>query len=115
MAMIHNVLRNLVSPSATRRYPEVKRPPVPGYRGPVQIDASRCILCGTCMRRCSSQCIQVDVKEATWTIDEAACVYCAVCVEVCPVKCLSMENHHPAPESETAPFVAHATGKRKKE
>lgn len=114
MSMIRNVLRNLVSTPATRRYPEVKRPPVPGFRGPLQIDASKCIMCSMCQKVCPSQCITVDANAGTWDLDVLECVYCASCVEVCPTKCLSMSDEHAAPRFAHDHLTVEPTGRKKK-
>ena len=113
MFMTKNILRNLLSKSATRKYPYVRRDPFPEYRGQVRIDAENCILCGICAKKCPSQCISVDPKEGTWDLDLLACVYCASCVEVCHKKCLSMANEHPKPRFAHDHLVAHGTGKKK--
>ena len=114
MFMMKNVLRNLLSRNATRKYPYVRREPFPYYRGPVQIDAEKCILCGICAKKCPSQCIAIDPKEGTWDLDLLACIYCASCVEACPKQCLSMGKEHPAPRLGHDHLVVYGTGKKKK-
>jgi len=69
-------------------------------RGRVENDISRCIFCGTCMRKCPTGAINVDIKERTWEIDRYRCVVCNCCVEVCPVKCLRMDNDYTKPSVE---------------
>lgn len=79
--MTKNVLANILGKSCTRLYPFEKRELFDRVRGRLDIVGEECIFCGTCARKCPSQCIEVDVKARTWTCDPFACVYCAVCVE----------------------------------
>ena len=90
--MTKNVLRNLMGKPSTRLYPFVRREPFDGFRGTLDINPDECISCGTCARRCPSQCITVDSKARTWQCDSFACVYCSACVEVCPTQCMTMTN-----------------------
>ena len=88
------VVRNLLRKPATRLYPAVVREPFPKFRGELYIDIKECIFCGTCSRKCPSQCIEVDKDAGTWKCDPYACIYCGVCVESCPTKCLHMKDVH---------------------
>jgi ech hydrogenase subunit F len=90
--MTKNVLQNLMGKTSTRLYPFTKREPFAGFRGTLDINVEECIFCGTCAKKCPSQCIEVDVKGRTWTCDSFACVYCSVCVEACPTQCMTMYN-----------------------
>ncbi len=62
-----------------------------GFRGHVENDETKCILCSACSRACTTGCIEVDKKGSTWSIRPFACVQCGLCVEVCPKNCLTME------------------------
>ena len=90
--MTKNVLQNLMGKPSTRLYPFTKREPFERSRGSLDIDPDACIYCGTCAKKCPSQCIEVDVKGRTWACDTFSCVYCSVCVEACPVQCMTMSN-----------------------
>lgn len=85
-------LKNLFSRPATENYPAKPRTYEERYRGHIENDISRCILCGNCMRHCPSSAITISKAEYTWCIRPFSCVQCNECVEVCPVKCLSMVN-----------------------
>ncbi len=88
--MTVNILKNLVTPKATRNYPFVVREPFERARGALYNEIEKCIFCGLCSRKCPSQCITVDKKTGSWVCDPFACVYCGTCEEACPVDCL----HH---------------------
>ena len=92
MKMLNNVLENLFSKYSTRMYPAEVRTPFKDFRGELYNDIDDCIFCGMCARKCPSQCIAVDKKEATWVCDAFACVYCGICVEACPVQCLHQKE-----------------------
>ena len=90
--MTERVLKNLFGKYSTRLYPHEVREPFSGVRGELIIDIDNCIFCGTCQRKCPSQCITVDKVKGGWTCDAMACVYCGTCVDVCPTHCLSQKQ-----------------------
>ena len=96
MKMLPTVIANLFGKPATRNYPFVVRENFAHARGELVNDIDRCIFCGTCARKCPSQCLRVDKEgtEGVWTLEFFACVGCGVCVEVCPVHCLSQLTSH---------------------
>ncbi|MDQ7830202.1 MAG: 4Fe-4S ferredoxin [Desulfovibrionaceae bacterium] len=112
--MTKNVVRNLLTKSATRLYPFDVREPFEGYRGRLDNRIEECIFCKTCQVKCPSQCITVDAKAGTWDCDPFACVYCAICVDHCPVHCLFMDNTHRKPSAERETIHLQGTPKKKK-
>ena len=54
---------------------------------PVQ-DASKCVYCTICARKCPAGALTVDRAAKTWTLDEELCVGCGTCAEACPKKCI---------------------------
>ncbi|GAB7080479.1 4Fe-4S binding protein [Megalodesulfovibrio paquesii] len=88
--MVPTVVKNLLNKKSTRPYPFVVREPFPDQRGELYCDIDKYIFCGTCARKCPSQCISVDKEKGIWKCDPFACVYCGTCEEVCPTHCL----HH---------------------
>ncbi|NMC50181.1 MAG: 4Fe-4S ferredoxin [Desulfovibrio sp.] len=112
--MTRNVVRNLLTKSATRLYPFDVREPFEGYRGRLDNRIEDCIFCKTCQVKCPSQCITVDPKAGTWECDPFACVYCSICVDHCPTKCLFMDNHHRAPSVEREMIHLQGTPRKKK-
>ena len=90
--MTPNVLKNLFSPTSTRRYPRVVRPPFERVRGALFNDIQKCTFCSVCALKCPTQCITVDKKDATWRYDPFACVFCGICVDACTGKCLHQQQ-----------------------
>lgn len=93
-------LKNLFSKPDTEKYPYGERKFMDRYRGHIENDISKCILCGACMRGCPSNAITVSRPNYTWEIHPFSCVQCNNCVEVCPTKCLSMAPSYTEPGSE---------------
>jgi formate hydrogenlyase subunit 6/NADH:ubiquinone oxidoreductase subunit I len=83
--------RNAVRAPETVRLPGSV--PVPaGFRGPVRIEAGRCVACGLCAYVCVSDAITGDELPAAyaWGYDPGRCTFCARCVDHCPGRALSM-------------------------
>jgi ech hydrogenase subunit F len=101
--MTPNVLKNLFSPKATRRYPRAARTPFENVRGALTNDVAKCTFCSICALKCPSQCIAVDKNAAIWRYDPFACVFCGICVDACTAKCLHQQGEcrNPAAERET--------------
>lgn len=95
--MTPNVLKNLFSHKATRRYPHEIRTPFKNVRGELYNDIEKCTFCRVCAVKCPSQCITVNKKTATWTYDPFACVFCGICVEVCQGQCLHQKHEYRSP------------------
>lgn len=98
--MLPNILKNLFSKPATRRYPFIKREPFERTRGKLSWDISKCDLCGDCGRICASSAIVVDEEKGEIHYDPFKCIYCALCVESCLQGAISMDRYYtpPAPE-----------------
>lgn len=101
------VLGSMFKKPATLMYPVVPRQWQERTRGHIDIDESKCILCGICGRKCPTNAIAVDRASRTWTIERMQCIQCGCCVEVCPKKCLSMAPEYtaPGPEKVTDAFA----------
>lgn len=95
--MAKTVMKSLFGGSACKMYPS--RPPTfyAATRGPVEIDASQCILCGLCAKKCPGDAIIVDREKRTWEIDRLKCIVCGLCVESCPKKCLVLRRDYTPP------------------
>ena len=78
-------------------YPFEQKPAPAGLKGHIENDASACILCGICMKRCPCDAITVDKPARTWSINRFRCVQCGSCVRECPKDCLTMEPTYTPP------------------
>ena len=56
----------------------------------VEIDASACDACGTCVDSCPTEALSM-VEEVV-CINAETCIDCGVCVDGCPVHALSLEE-----------------------
>ncbi len=102
---VGNTLQNLFRKPVTKNYPAGETNFTERYRGHIENDIEKCILCGMCMRSCPSGAITVAKPNYEWSIHPFSCVQCNKCVEVCPVKCLSMVNTFTEPGSEKSEIV----------
>ncbi len=100
-------LRTMFTPAVTRRYPRVKRPVQPGFRGLHALAKNeegkmKCVGCGLCGAYCPSQCIHIYTTEGEdhnkvverYEIEVLRCVYCGFCVEACPFGAISLSEHY---------------------
>ena len=99
--------RTLFTTPVTRRYPLVKRPVMPGFRGLHALAKNeegklKCVGCGLCGAYCPSQCIHIYTTEGEdhnkvvdrYEIEVLRCVYCGFCVEACPFGAISLSEHY---------------------
>lgn len=94
-------LKHTFEREITQQYPE-QMPVLPErFRGSLQFDFEKCIVCGMCEKACPNNVLKLDtVKDETskkkilmnYIIDFQYCMYCNFCVEACPTHCLSF-NH----------------------
>jgi NADH-quinone oxidoreductase subunit I len=80
---LNNILENLFGKPATVNYPFVKPDPVPGTRGEISFDLSKCDQCQDCERVCPAVAIKVYPEEKKIEWKPFACIYCHVCVRTC--------------------------------
>ena len=97
--------RTLFTKPVTRRYPLVKRPVMPGFRGLHALAKNeegklKCVGCGLCGAYCPSQCIHIYTSEGDdhkkvvdrYEVEVLRCVFCALCVEACPFGALALSE-----------------------
>ena len=92
-------LGSLFKKPETVKYPFESKPAPEGLKGHIAIDVDRCILCGMCMRSCTTDCITVDRAARTWAIQPFQCIQCGYCVSECPKNCLTMEPTYTKPST----------------
>lgn len=99
--------KTMFTPAVTRRYPKVKRPVQPGFRGLHALAKDengkmKCVGCGLCGAICPSKCIYIYTAEGDenrklvdrYEIEVLRCVYCGFCVEACPFGAISLSEHY---------------------
>ncbi len=99
--------RTLFTPPVTRRYPKVKVPAKPGFRGLHALAKNaegklKCVGCGLCGAYCPSKCIYIYTSEGEdhnkvvdrYEIDVLRCVFCGFCVEACPFGAITLSEHY---------------------
>lgn len=71
--------------------PKTAESPAGGKAGgkPVN-DATRCVYCTLCAKKCPQGAITVDRASKSWKLNAQACVGCGVCAASCPKKCLTL-------------------------
>ena len=89
IAYVGHELKNMLKKPATAEYPGKERVYPERYRGHVENDTSRCILCGMCMRGCPAEAICVSRSDKSWAMDPDACLHCGMCISHCPKHSLS--------------------------
>jgi NADH-quinone oxidoreductase subunit I len=99
--------KTLFKPAVTRRYPLVKVPAQPGFRGLHALAKDntgrmKCVGCGLCGAYCPSQCIHIYTTEGEdhakvverYEIDVLRCIFCGFCVEACPFGAITLSEHY---------------------
>jgi len=86
----------------TVQYPE-QMPDLPErFRGSLQFDFEKCIVCGMCTKVCPNKVLFIESakdevtnkkKLMTYTVDFQYCMFCNFCVENCPSHCLSFDHN----------------------
>lgn len=101
-------LSRLFTHAVTRRYPKVKRPAMPGFRGlhalvrDPNTGKEKCVGCCLCAAVCPSQCIYIYTSEDEdhkkivdrYEIEVLRCVFCGFCVEACPFGAIALTEHY---------------------
>jgi len=91
-----NILENLFGKPATVRYPFERPEHVPGIRGELSFDMSKCDQCQDCERLCPSGAIEVDVEGKRIEWNPYMCIYCHLCVRSCMHQAITpLENVQP--------------------
>lgn len=101
--MTATVIKSIFVGSACKMYPVTKHEPFEATRGSIKIEASKCIFCGLCVKRCVSDALKVDKPSKKWSIERMKCIMCLACIECCPKKCLSISKQYSPPSENKDP------------
>ena len=96
-AMSRLVLKWAFKRPATSRYPAEPRRVIPGSRGQLMFDATSCVFCSVCAKKCPTGALAVTRSPKKWSIDRLMCITCGYCVEACPKKSLELTSSHGSP------------------
>lgn len=55
-----------------------------------QADASNCVYCTLCAKKCPAGALEVNRAEKVWKVDAEKCAHCGLCASSCPKKCIQM-------------------------
>ncbi|MFM9947516.1 MAG: NADH-quinone oxidoreductase subunit NuoI [Saprospiraceae bacterium] len=118
-------LKHFFRKSNTVRYPEVKRPFSPVYRGLHVLKrddngAERCTACGLCAVACPAEAITMEAAErkkdekhlyreekyaAVYEINMLRCIFCGLCEEACPKEAIFLTDRLVPTELEREDFI----------
>ena len=102
LAVLREVVSNLISKPATINYPVVSTQVPPGFRGILSFDVNKCLGCGSCARVCPTGTITMVPSEKTRLkkapfFELSKCIFCGSCVDICPTKAIQFTpNYHTA-------------------
>jgi len=90
----------LISPAITLQYPTKKQPMAERFRGLVDLDLNKCILCQQCAKICPTDCLLITFedspekkkkfKEFKYKIE--LCCFCGLCAQACPTAAIYMNK-----------------------
>jgi formate hydrogenlyase subunit 6/NADH:ubiquinone oxidoreductase subunit I len=95
--MLSDVLRSLLRPPATERYPYERRDVPERLRGHIHWLRERCTGCTMCARDCPADALELIIvdkatKRFVLSYDASRCVYCAQCAESCRFEAILLPN-----------------------
>lgn len=100
LQIFNTIIKSLFKKSACGMYPVQPATFYENTKGHIEIDASKCILCTLCAKKCPTGAIQVDRAARTWQIDHGKCILCNNCIESCRPQCLRMMNQYAVPTNQ---------------
>jgi len=92
--------KNLKSKAVTVQYPTQKLQMMDRYRGLVDFDPKKCILCYQCVKICPTGCLSITHKDSiekkktieSFKYNMEFCCFCGLCEQVCPTKAVFMNK-----------------------
>lgn len=103
----YTTLKHLFKKPVTLRYPKVKEPMAPRYRGLHYLEkyddgSERCVCCGLCAASCPADAIYMEPAEnekgeryaKIYEINLLRCIYCGFCEEACPEEAIFLGHEY---------------------
>jgi formate hydrogenlyase subunit 6/NADH:ubiquinone oxidoreductase subunit I len=91
------MLRNLLLGPSTDPFPFAPAQTPEKFRGCVEFDPQKCILCGICRHVCAPGAIQLRASEdgsgMHYVLWHNSCVFCGMCAHYCPTGALKMSTN----------------------
>lgn len=92
--------KNLVSPAITLQYPTRKMQMTSRFRGLVDLNIPKCIMCQQCVKICPTGCLAItheDLPEnkkrlSSFEYNMELCCFCGLCAQVCPTAAIYMNK-----------------------
>lgn len=88
------MIRNLALGPSTDAFPFAPAKTHPNFRGCVEYDPEKCILCGICRHVCAAGAIQLRASEdgsgMQYVLWRNSCVVCGLCAHYCPTAALTL-------------------------
>ncbi len=93
-------LKNLVSRAVPVQYPTQKLPMTQRFRGLVDLNPDKCIMCYQCVKICPTACLAINHEELpekkkklqAFKYRMELCCFCGLCEQVCPTAAIQMNN-----------------------
>jgi formate hydrogenlyase subunit 6/NADH:ubiquinone oxidoreductase subunit I len=96
------LIRTLLAPRVTVRYPAGPAQLPEGFRGRLKIRTELCVGCGLCVRDCPAQALELQREEMHryWLLHHGdRCACCGQCVDSCRQGALNLVNELPGATS----------------
>jgi formate hydrogenlyase subunit 6/NADH:ubiquinone oxidoreductase subunit I len=107
--MERELLKNVVTKSATRLYPVEKAPAVKGLIGMVTWEIERCIGCGLCPQICPSDAIEMhgEQRKAEIIYHLDRCLFCGECIHICPTNTIKATQEYELASPDRDAMIIH--------
>lgn len=97
---IKEAVSNLFSKSSCAMYPIKPAPAMPGYRGRISYDPTKCLGCGMCERVCAGGAITRTIEKTdegdkvTLSFNMGSCTFCGHCAGFCTSKAIELTDDY---------------------